>query len=71
MLSRKYRKTTPGCNGLNLPVNIVQSVPPVVEQIISKDPLLIPFYESRNREKYVPVAQPSLQIYIFLGRQYR
>ena len=71
MLSRKYKKTTPGCNGLSLPVNIVQSVPHVIEKILSKDPILISFYKSRNREKYVPVAQPSLQIYIFLGRQYR
>ena len=53
---------------LNSAINIVQSIPTVVEQTISKDPLLMSFYESMNSQKWVPVAQPfSPNLYI-LGK---
>ena len=53
---------------LNSAINIVQSIRTVVEETISKDPLLMPFYESLNRQKYVPVAQPLTPNLHILGK---
>ena len=53
---------------LNSAINIVQSIPTVVEQTISKDPLLMSFYESMNRQKCVPVAQPFSPNLHILGK---
>ena len=43
---------------LNSAITIVQSILTVVEQTVSKDPLLMSFFEPMNRQKCVPVAQP-------------
>ena len=53
---------------LNSAINIVQSIAIVVEQTISKDPLLVLFLESMNKQKCVPVAKPFTPTLHILGK---
>ena len=54
---------------LNSAINIVQTIPIVVEETLSKDPLLHSFYQSMNEwTKCLPVTQPiTLNTYL-LGK---
>ena len=53
---------------LNSAINIVQSIATVVEQTRSKDPLLVSFLESMNRQNCVPVAKPFTPNLHILGK---
>lgn len=52
-------------------VNIIQSIPEVVDQCISKDPLMMNFYQSMNRQKCFPVDHPIGNESFVLGKVYK
>ena len=49
-------------------VNISWSVPEVVDQCISKDPLIMSFFQSMNRQKCFPVDHPIGNESLMLGK---
>lgn len=52
-------------------VNIIQSIPEVVDRCISKDPLMMHFYQSINRQKCFPVDYPIGNESFILGKVYK
>ena len=53
---------------LNSAINVIQSIPNVVEKTISKDPLLMSFYQSMNRQKCFPASKPITEDIFILGK---
>ena len=50
---------------LNSAINVIQSIPNVVEKTISKNPLLMSFYQSMNRQKCFPASEPVAAVHLF------
>ena len=53
---------------LNSAINVIQSIPNVVEKTISENPLLMSFYQSMNRQKYFPASEPIAADTFILGK---
>ena len=53
---------------LNSAISIVQTIPNVVEEILSKDSLLHLFYQSMNQRKCLPVTQATTLNTYLLGK---
>ena len=53
---------------LNSAINVIQSIANVVEKTKSKDPLLMSFYQSMNRQKCFPASKPITADIFILGK---